>query len=226
MIPFFLTQQNTATTEFCTATGLREASYLSSSRGNFASVDPPSRLDDICLTRHDLKPRQVLHDSISRMDQTNCFGCGRGLEQTDRFQRLSQLCEPCLNSLVFASGISPSVYLESRSHPSALLARDHTVLFANSLFRALRLDQKVVGLRVGEVIGCLYAPTLGRCRETEVCILCSLRRAVDQTWRTGEGLRGIPMNYPHKTVGRKAVEITTEKIGDAVLVIMADHIPS
>lgn len=160
------------------------------------------------------------------MGQTNCFGCGQSLEQTDRFQLLAQLCKPCLNSLVFASGISLSVYLESRPHPAALLAHDHTVLLANSLFRAMRLDQEVVGIRAGEVIGCLYASTLGRCGETEVCILCSLRRAVDQTWRTGEGLRGIPMNYPHRAAGRKTVEITTEKIGDAVLVVMADHIPS
>ena len=157
------------------------------------------------------------------MGQVICFGCGCSLEQADHFHQLTQACDSCLDSLVFASGISLSVYLESRPHPAALLARDHTVLFANSLFRALKLDQEAVGLRVGEVINCMFSTTLGRCGETEVCILCSLRRAVEHTWRTGEGLRGVPMNYPHKGMKRKSVELTTEKVGDAVLVVLADR---
>ena len=156
------------------------------------------------------------------MGQVLCFGCGCSLDEGDHFRHLTEACAPCLNSLVFASGISLSVYLESRPHPAALLAHDHTVLFANSLFRGLKLDRDVVGLRVGEVIDCMYSTALGRCGQTEVCILCSLRRAVEHTWRTSEGLRGVPMTYPSNAAMRKSVAITTEKLGDAVLVILAD----
>jgi hypothetical protein len=85
----------------------------------------------------------------------------------------------------------------------------------------MRLAEDKAGLRVGEVLGCMYAQTLGRCGDTVACMLCKLKNTVEHTLLTGEGLRGVQMSYPHKEQARKTFTIKTEKFGQAVLVILA-----
>ncbi|HEY9595528.1 MAG TPA: hypothetical protein VHE79_13705 [Spirochaetia bacterium] len=113
-----------------------------------------------------------------------------------------------------------TAYLESLGPAAALLAEDHTVLFANRRFRALKPDGEVLGVRIGQVLGCMYSPLLGGCGETVTCILCSLRRSVEQTLITGEGLRAVPVSYPHQHDMRRTFSLTTQRTGDAVLVLL------
>jgi hypothetical protein len=112
-----------------------------------------------------------------------------------------------------------SGHMESLDTPAAILAQDYTILLANSRFRK-RVSREVVGLTVGEVMNCSYSALLGRCGETVACLLCTLKKSVDHTWLTGEGLRGIQMSYPHKAAARRTSIITTVKVGDGVLLLL------
>jgi hypothetical protein len=160
--------------------------------------------------------------AVSSIAQTVCFNCGQGLDASDPFRVLTRTCGACFASLGSSGDVEISEYLEVLEHPAALLAKDHTIIVANNHFRTLRLHEEAIGVKVGEALECMYSATLGRCGETVACILCALRRSVEQTWLTGQGMRGVPMSYPHRATERKRVEVNTEKVGDAVLVIVSN----
>jgi len=130
------------------------------------------------------------------------------------------VCAPCFNALLSSRGREFSDYLESLEIPAALLTDDQTVLESNSSFQRMALSHEIVGSRVGEALACMYAPLLGQCGETVACMLCSLKKSVQHTWLTGEGLRAVPVSVPHKTEMRRTFTITTEKVSGAVLVLM------
>lgn len=142
------------------------------------------------------------------------------LDHSDHLRRVTRACDSCFTTLVSSENQKLPLYLDSLDHPAALVTPAHTVLVANRQFQLLQQDREVIGQQVGDVLECMYAPLLGRCGETVACILCSLRRAVERTWTTGEGLRGVSVSYPHKVEARKSVNVTTEKVGQAVLVIL------
>jgi hypothetical protein len=125
-----------------------------------------------------------------------------------------------LTSVLSSGDEGLSAYLESLGVPAALLDREQKVLCSNNRFRALTINRIDLGLRVGEALDCMYTGTLGRCGETVACLLCRLKRSVDHTWHTGEGLRGVQISYPHKAESRRAFTITTEKVGVAVLLMV------
>ncbi len=154
------------------------------------------------------------------MGQSECFRCMRSLDNRDHLRFLTRTCEPCFNLLVSSRNQTLSDYLESLAVPAALLAQNHTVLFANRHFQQMKVGADVLGLRVGQVLGCMYSPLLGRCGETVTCILCALRRSIEETQLTGQGLRGIPVAYPHREDVRRTFSITTQKAGDAVLLML------
>ena len=114
-------------------------------------------------------------------------------------------------------------FLRSLNRPAALVARDLTVLFSNSRLRKMlkKFGHDVVGLRIGEVLDCKYAASPSRCGETEGCLQCELRRLIELTRIAGERLTGIPISFQNKSGARKTFKITTEKAGDAVLLIIA-----
>jgi hypothetical protein len=157
------------------------------------------------------------------MSQIVCYGCHLSLDHSDQLRRLTRACEACFHDLMTSRRGDLPEYLDSLDHPAALLTPDHTVLLANGHFRRLQLDKTVMGLQVGDVLECMYAPLLGRCGETVACLLCSLRRAVESTWLTGEGLREVAVSYPHRVATRRSMTLTTEKVGEAVLVILVNN---
>jgi len=144
----------------------------------------------------------------------------RSLDENDHLRFLTRTCEPCFNVLLSTRDQSLSEYLESLAVPAALLAQDHSVLFANQRFQDFKIGSDILGLRVGNVLGCMYSPLLGQCGETVTCILCALRRSIEETQRTGEGLRGVSIAYPHREDVRRTFTITTQKAGDAVLLML------
>ncbi|HET6449974.1 MAG TPA: hypothetical protein VFI08_01635 [Spirochaetia bacterium] len=153
-------------------------------------------------------------------NQIVCYGCRLSLEHNDHMRRLTRACESCFNDLMTSRKAEIPQYLDALSHPAALVTPNNTVLVANKGFHSLQMDKTVVGRQVGDVLECMYAPLLGRCGETVACILCALRRAVESTWSTGEGLRDVPVSYPHRVAARKTMNVTTERVADAVLVIL------
>jgi hypothetical protein len=154
------------------------------------------------------------------MGQTVCFRCRQALEESDTLRSLTRACDNCFATVLSTQDERLTGYLESLDHPAALIAPDLSILFANRRFLQTVSGHESAGLRVGEALDCTYAQTLGQCGETVPCILCHLKQAVDQTWQRGQGLRGVPMSYPHKTLARKAYTITTEKIGEGVLLLL------
>ena len=113
-------------------------------------------------------------------------------------------------------------FLRSLNRPAALVARDHTVLFSNIRLRKMlkKSNHDVVGLRIGEVLDCKYAASPSRCGETEGCLRCGLRRLIELTRITGERLDKIPISFQHRSGASKTFKITTEKAGNAVLLIL------
>jgi hypothetical protein len=154
------------------------------------------------------------------MDRTLCFRCMRSLDQEDEFHFLMRTCEKCFATVVESHDKNLSAYLESLDMPAALLNRDQIVLVSNGSFRRMAIKDNIVGLRLGEIMECMYAPLLGCCGDTVPCLLCRLRISVERTWETGEGLRGVSVSFPHKAEGRKTFTIATEVVGAGVLLVM------
>ena len=154
------------------------------------------------------------------MGDTLCFLCMRSLEREDELNILTRTCEKCFTAMLSSHDKKLSAYLESLDMPAALLSQDQTVLLSNGRFQRMAPNRNVEGLRLGDVIECMYAPLLGRCGETVACLLCKLKRSVERTWVAREGLRGVSISFPHKAEGRKTYTITTEIVGSAVLLLM------
>jgi hypothetical protein len=154
------------------------------------------------------------------MGDTLCVRCTRQLEEEDSLYRLTRTCERCFTTVLSSRGVVVSGYLESLRMPAALVARDQRILFSNGRFRKLAAGREVVGRTIGDALECIYSPLLGRCGEAVVCLLCRLKSSVENTWLTREGLRGVPFSFPHKEEGRRRFSITTEIVGDAVLLLM------
>ena len=154
------------------------------------------------------------------MSQPFCYRCRQSLDQKDDLRVLTRTCGPCFTALLSSRDRNLSEYLESLEMPSALVDHNQTILFSNSLFRGMMGENETVGLRVGEALDCMYAGTLGRCGDTVACLLCRLKRSVEHTLLTGEGLRAVPISYPHRASSRKSFVLTTEKVGNAVLIVM------
>ena len=154
------------------------------------------------------------------MGPTLCVRCMRNLEKEDELHVLTRTCEKCFSTILSSRMEAVSDYLESLRIPAALVAEDQTVLSSNTRFRRIAPNHEIEGHKLGEVLECMYAPILGRCGETVACLVCRLKRSVEATWATGEGLRGVPFSFPHKQEGRKTFTITTEIVGGAVLLLM------
>ncbi|HVP19651.1 MAG TPA: hypothetical protein VMU36_11685 [Spirochaetia bacterium] len=154
------------------------------------------------------------------MGETMCTRCRHALDEKDVLSSMTRTCGQCFGILLSERDEKLTSYLDSFAAPAALLAPDHTVLASNHRFQSMAFDHDVVGLRVGEALDCMYTSTLGRCGETIACLLCHLKRSVAQTLLTGHGLQGVSMSYPHKMDSRKTVTVMTEKVGDAVLLMI------
>jgi hypothetical protein len=154
------------------------------------------------------------------VEQAVCDRCGGSLEPGDRLRVLTGVCARCFRAFLSAGGEQLSSYLESLTVPAALLAADQTVLGSNSSFQKMALACDIVGSKIGEVLACMYVPLLGQCGQTIACLLCALKRSVEHTWLTGEGLRDVWLSFPHREESRKRFAVTTEKVDGAVVVLM------
>jgi hypothetical protein len=148
-----------------------------------------------------------------------CFNCQQDLEEGDEFRALAGACQTCFESLGSMPEDRRVEYLEHLAVPAAILSPDLTVLLANGLFRDT-LGHDSIGLRSGDALSCMYTAVLGRCGETVACMLCSLKRSVERTLASGEGLRDVPLSFPHRDEVRKTLTITTERMGSSVLLLM------
>jgi hypothetical protein len=153
-----------------------------------------------------------------------CSRCGRNLKDKGVLL-LAKLCAPCFNTLLASRDEKLWDFLDFLDRPAALLARDHTVLFSNSRFRRKfrKFDHDVVGLRIGEIFGCKHAAAPGRCGETVYCLHCQLERVLELAWISGERLSDTRASLLHRSGARKTYTVTTQKAGDAVLLMIRER---
>lgn len=146
----------------------------------------------------------------------NCCMCGRTIVLENNLSS-PNVCNACLTTLV------PSLaYLESLDQPAAIVARDHTILFSNSHLRKLiEFAHDDAGIRIGEALDCQYAEEHEPCGETEFCFQCELRRFVALARITGERIGEIPMSFRQKSGKNQTLRFSTEKAGDAVLLMIS-----
>jgi hypothetical protein len=153
------------------------------------------------------------------MGQTVRLHSTQSFDEGDRLHLETRGRETLSSSVLSSHGKKLSGHMESLDSPAAIVAQDYTILLANKRFRK-RVSHEAVGLRVGEAMNCSYSALLGRCGETVACLLCTLKKSVDHTLLTGEGLRGVRMSYPHKAEARRTSIITTVKVADGVLLLL------
>lgn len=108
---------------------------------------------------------------------------------------------------------------------------DARVLTANKQAReALHKDQKSIhGFRGGEVFECAHAKLPGGCGNTVHCSGCTVRRTVMDTMETGRSHLHTPAYLHHGTpenFRRVDYFISTEKVGDAVLLRIDEATPA
>ena len=135
---------------------------------------------------------------------------------------LIRLCRNCIDVLLSSHDENLSDYLEAMGSPAVLVSRDLTVLVATRAFSRMfaKLDQNLMGMRIGEILGCSYANTLGLCGETAACWQCTLKRIVEIMCITGDRLPLMTLDLWHDTRGRIKFTVRAEKVGSGVLLVV------
>jgi PAS domain-containing protein len=131
------------------------------------------------------------------------------------------ICVAC-SEAVLADAASLASFLDGMKLPVLLMDANAAVLTANAAARAtLGLDlPKLQGELAGDVIQCEHAALPGGCGKQLHCVACQIRASVTSTYRTGAALEGIQAYQDVRgPQGRQRlyVRISTEKVGDAVL---------
>ena len=158
------------------------------------------------------------------MEATVCSTCGRGLTRGDDVLIPACVCTSCFGAALSSRNRTIVDYLESLDGPAVLVAPDHTILFSNSQFHAMlaKSGAEVDGRRIGEILECMYATTVGLCGETDACFMCDLRRFIGLSLLTGVKLPDFEIGIKYESGGRRTFKITTEKFNDAVLLVIQE----
>ncbi|MBT8397507.1 MAG: hypothetical protein KJN92_11095, partial [Gemmatimonadetes bacterium] len=133
------------------------------------------------------------------------------------------ICEPCSLKVLGNTGIPMREFLGSLGVPTLLVTEDVVVERANPAASDMvgkSLDG-ITGKRGGEVFECENAALPGGCGQTPLCSACTVRRTVTETYQTGDSQVCVPVTLTvdtEGTPGEISFLITTEKVGDRVLV--------
>ncbi len=135
---------------------------------------------------------------------------------------LIRLCRNCIDVLLSSHDENLSDYLEAMGSPAVLVSRDLTVLVATRAFSRVfaRLDQNLMGMRIGNILGCSYASKLELCGETAVCWQCMVKRIVEITYITGDRLPLMTLDLWQGTRVRTRFAVRAEKVGTGVLLVV------
>lgn len=137
------------------------------------------------------------------------------------------MCEDCAKQILACDRQNLHKFLDSIDVPILLLQSEPRVVTGNRRARELlgkdlpEIDDHLGG----DVMGCAYASLPGGCGQQSHCESCTIRRTVLHTFRTGKGSYRVSA-YPdiqiENEVKSMALLITTEKVGDAVLLRIED----
>jgi PAS domain-containing protein len=157
-----------------------------------------------------------------------CAWCGANLAETgdageNRSPITHGICPACARKLMGHEQLSMSEFLETLDAPVVVTDRDGVVLNANRNARdLLNIELEFVrGKRGGDVIECELSRSPGGCGSTEHCQSgCVIRRSVNHTFDTGEGLQhqlAQQMLITASGVRETRLVISTEKVGELIM---------
>lgn len=132
------------------------------------------------------------------------------------------ICLTCVRQMMASEAKPLQSYLDQFSAPVFVLGEQVRIVTANAVGRAMlnRQPGEIDGALPGDVLDCRYASKPGGCGGTRHCRTCTIRNTVKDTLLTGRSNRRVEA-YPdlHFITGETKVKflITTEKVGDAVL---------
>ncbi len=128
------------------------------------------------------------------------------------------ICSECADWLQHqARGMKLSEYLDGFEVPVVIVDQDGRLVACNGQFSDMvgKNGRELFGALGGDAMECRFARLPGGCGNTIHCETCTIRRCVEQTLETGQGVRGVPASLEQD---RQTIDmvISTEKIGDVV----------
>jgi len=153
------------------------------------------------------------------MDRTTCFQCGNDLPKGDGLLVAAGVCEKCFGAALLFGDSRISDFLESLEGAAIMVARGRTVLFSNGQFCRLvgKQSAEVDGKKIGEVLRCMYAETLGACDESNACFMCDLRRFIGLSVVGGVNLPETRIAFQHESGGRRTFKIAVKEFNGVAL---------
>jgi len=132
------------------------------------------------------------------------------------------VCSTCVDKIFARMGEDLSSFINNLPAPVVVVDEEGIVLTVNDRAQTLLLKTlpEIEGYRGGEVFECAYARLPEGCGQTVHCSGCTVRRAVMETFQSGESQvktpaylhQGIPESYR-----RTDLLISTEKVSGLVL---------
>jgi len=150
-----------------------------------------------------------------------------GEAQEDTHPVTHGICLRCAQQLLSDLSKPLQEYLDRLGVPVLVLDNGPVVRTANSQARELLGKElpEIEGRRGGDVIECVHASRPGGCGQQADCQGCTIRRLVLETHATGKSFTRVAAYPERKTsegVKSSRIEISTEKIGDVVLLRFHD----
>lgn len=156
-----------------------------------------------------------------------CAWCGKEMDKLELECTTDEpithgICPDCVRKVLSYGGMPLRRYLDRFSGRVYLVDSSVRIVAANKEGVALtnKTPEEIEGLLGGDAFECAYAHLPGGCGKTVHCKTCTIRNIVTETFCSGRGQRKVAA-YPdlYHITGEKITSflITTEKVGDAVL---------
>lgn len=149
-----------------------------------------------------------------------CAWCGKNLDKSPDLNDshiTHGICEPCAEE-VSRNAARQRVLLDRIGKMAVTVDSKGALISANTLIEnAVSLPHnEILGILSGDLLGCKYAKSPQGCGHTAHCSACTVREAIMGTHRTNHGVKHIK-TVLHTESGSLALWISTEKIGDVVM---------
>ena len=137
------------------------------------------------------------------------------------------ICHSCAQSISAQRGKPLRTFLNTLDFPVLLVDSDVVVLGANQAAQDLLGKElpEIEAHKGGDVIECFYANLPAGCGENTHCRSCVIRNTVGETFKTGKSFlreKAFPDIQLGQQVKTLSLEISTEKVGEAVLLRIDD----
>jgi hypothetical protein len=159
-----------------------------------------------------------------------CSDCGTALDATagDKGPGVGHgRCDACVTAALAAKGRTLAEFLDSLTAPVFVVDRNCRIVAANKDVRHMvaKPMSRIEGALAGEVLECPHAAEPGGCGGTVHCRSCTIRRTVEQTFRTHSSCTRVPACLDEELAsGDRRVHffVSTESVGGVVLLRIDD----